>query len=339
MANPFSGLENIGQSYLQGVQLANQRQAREEATAQRAEETRMRGQYYQDLVDQRREAAALLAQGRTDETTRRTAADLLAAKQRDDTLGLKFGKSLVRDAKGNIDLIASAAKLEESESQNKFYETAGLAAALGKPLEGIDEKITRTKAYQSGVAQGLVENLKNETTLQRVLASQGIIPAGDSRAVPIPTDLESNISGAPRDNIFGIMGGGSEPIMTTLDVLGEGIPENNVPEMIAKAPARTATQEIPEGYQLKNIGGGKMVYMKIPKTSKADRPVFVKTVKVKDAEGNETEMKYTKEEVDAGLDRLVAPPGLPASTNAAPVGRLSYDKNAPFGAVYTPLKY
>ena len=58
MANPFSGLENIGQSYLQGVQLANQRQAREEATAQRAEETRMRGQYYQDLVDQRREAAA-----------------------------------------------------------------------------------------------------------------------------------------------------------------------------------------------------------------------------------------------------------------------------------------
>jgi len=44
MANPFSGLENIGQSYLQGVQLANQRQAREEAAAQRAEEARVRGQ-------------------------------------------------------------------------------------------------------------------------------------------------------------------------------------------------------------------------------------------------------------------------------------------------------
>jgi hypothetical protein len=47
---------------------------------------------------------------------------------------------------------------------------------------------------------------------------------------------------------------------------------------------------------------------------------------VKDAEGNETEMKYTKEEVDAGLDRLVAPPGLPASTNAAPaLPRLFFD--------------
>ena len=61
MANPFSGLENIGQSYLQGVQLANQRQYREEAAAQRAEDTRVRQQYYQDLVDQRRDAAALAA--------------------------------------------------------------------------------------------------------------------------------------------------------------------------------------------------------------------------------------------------------------------------------------
>jgi hypothetical protein len=60
---------------------------------------------------------------------------------------------------------------------------------------------------------------------------------------------------------------------------------------------------------------------------------------VKDAEGNETEMKYTKEDIEAGLDRIVAPPASPAGTNAAPVGRLSYDQNAPFGAVYTPLKY
>lgn len=49
MANPFSGLENIGQSYLQGVQLANQRQYREEATAQRAEDTRVREQYYTQM--------------------------------------------------------------------------------------------------------------------------------------------------------------------------------------------------------------------------------------------------------------------------------------------------
>jgi len=301
MANPFSGLENIGQSYLQGVQLANQRQAREEATAQRGEETRMRGQYYQDLVDQRREAAALLAQGRTDELKRRTDADVLAAKQRDDTLGLKFGKSLVRDAKGNIDLIASAAKLEESESQNIFNETAGLAAALGKPLEGIDPNILKSKSYQRGVAQGMVENLKNDTALQKVLASQGGMLL---QPKAIPADLEPAISGPSQD--------------TELNVLNEIRQTQGVPETLVQPPARTSLKKPPEGYQYIDIGGGKTALMKIPKASKADRPVFVKTVKVKDAEGNETEMKYTKEEVDAGLDRLVAPPALPAVTNSAP---------------------
>ena len=56
MANPFSGLENIGQSYLQGVQLANQRQAREEAIAQRQEEARIRQDYYNQLGIERKAA-------------------------------------------------------------------------------------------------------------------------------------------------------------------------------------------------------------------------------------------------------------------------------------------
>lgn len=301
MANPFSGLENIGQSYLQGVQLANQRQAREEAAAQRAEETRMRGQYYQDLVDQRREAAAAVATGRADELARRTAADLLAGKQRDDTLGLKFGKSLVRDAKGNIDLIASAAKLEESESQAKFEETAGLAAALGKPLEGIDPNILKSKSYQRGVALGMVEKMKNDTALQRVFASQG---AALITPDALPADLEPSISGPSQD--------------TELNVLNEIRQTQGVPEALVQPPARTGLKPPPKGYQYMDIGGGNMVLKMIPKAAKSDRPVFVKTVKVKDAEGNETEMKYTKEEVDAGLDRLVAPPGLPSATNAAP---------------------
>ena len=87
MANPFSGLENIGQSYLQGVQLANQRQAREEAIAQRQEEARVRERYYQDLVDQRREAATL------------------ASQDRDQALAMKFGKFLKRDKSGAIDIV------------------------------------------------------------------------------------------------------------------------------------------------------------------------------------------------------------------------------------------
>jgi len=301
MANPFSGLENIGQSYLQGVQLANQRQYREEAAAQRAEDTRVRGQYYQDLVDQRREAAALAAQGRTDETTRRTAADLLVAKQRDDTLALRFGKSLVRDEKGNIDLIGSATKFEESESQNKFYETAGLAAALGKPLEGIDEKITRTKAYQSGVAQGMVENLKNETTLQRVLASQGMLTV---QPKALPANLEPSISGPSQDTEF--------------NVLKETGQTQGVPETLIQPPARTAPQDVPKGYQDTNLGG-RIVRMKIPKSEavKVDRPY---TVNILDDAGKILRtIKMSAEEYSAYEAKQASiPSGAPAVTNSAP---------------------
>ena len=300
MANPFSGLENIGQSYLQGVQLANQRQAREEAAAQRAEDTRVRGQYYQDLVDQRRDAAALAAQARADELARKTAADLLAGQQRDETLALRFGKNLVRDGKGKIDLIASATKLEESESQDKFNETAGLAAALGKPLEGIDPKILKTKSYQNGVALGMVEKLKNETALRRVFASQG---AALITPNALPADLEPLINGPSQD--------------TELNVLNEIRQTQGVPETLVQPPARTGLKPPPEGYQYMDIGGGNKVLQRIPKATKGDRPVFVKTVKVKDDKGDETTMNYTKEDIAAGLDRIVAPPASPASTNAA----------------------
>ena len=300
MANPFSGLENIGQSYLQGVQLANQRQAREEATAQRAEETRMRGQYYQDLVDQRRDAAALAATGRADELARKTAADLLAGQQRDETLALRFGKNLVRDGKGKIDLIASATKLEESESQDKFNETAGLAAALGKPLEGIDPNILKSKSYQNGVALGMVEKLKNETALRRVFASQG---AALITPDALPADLEPSISGPSQD--------------TELNVLNEIRQTQGVPEALVQPPARTGLKKPPEGYQYMDIGGGNKVLQRIPKATKGDRPVVFKTVKVTDDKGDETTTTYTREEVAAGLDRIVAPPASPTSTNAA----------------------
>jgi len=303
MANPFSGLENIGQSYLQGVQLANQRQYREEAAAQRGEETRMRGQYYQDLVDQRREAAALAATGRADELKRRTDADVLAAKQRDDTLALRFGKSLVRDEKGNIDLIGSAAKFEESESQNKFYETAGLAAALGKPLEGIDEKITRTKAYQSGVALGMVERLKNDTALRRVFASQGAALITQSDA--LPADLEPAISGPSQDTEF--------------NVLNEIRQTQGVPETLVQPPARTGLKKPPVGYQYMDIGGGNTVLQKIPKTAavNVDRPI---TVNILDDAGKILQSIKMSTEEKAAYDarQLSMPSGAPTVTNAAP---------------------
>lgn len=283
MANPFSGLENIGQSYLQGVQLANQRQAREEATAQRAEDTRVRGQYYQDLVDQRRDAARLAAQNRA------------------DVLGSKFAEHLTLNPDGSVNLVESSRKLKEAEGQDKFNETAGLAAALGKPLEGIDPKILKTKSYQNGLALGMVEKLKNETTLRRVFASQG---AALITPDALPADLEPSISGPSQD--------------TELNVLNEIRQTQGVPETLVQPPARTGLKPPPEGYQYMDIGGGNKVLQRIPKATKGDRPVFVKSVKVKDAEGNETEMKYTKEDIEAGLDRIVAPPASPASTNAVP---------------------
>ena len=282
MANPFSGLENIGQSYLQGLQLANQRQYREEAAAQRAEDTRVRQQYYQDLVDQRREAAALAAQNRA------------------DVLGSKFAEHLTLNPDGSVNLVESSRKLKETEGQDKFNETAGLAAALGKPLEGIDPKILKTKSYQNGVALGMVEKLKNETTLRRVFASQG---AALITPDALPADLEPSISGPSQD--------------TELNVLNEIRQTQGVPEALVQPPARTGLNPPPEGYQYMDIGGGNKVLQRKPKATKGDRPVFVKSVKVKDAEGNETEMKYTKEDIEAGLDRIVAPPASPASTNAA----------------------
>ena len=283
MANPFSGLENIGQSYLQGVQLANQRQYREEATAQRAEDTRVRGQYYQDLVDQRRDAAALAAQNRA------------------DVFGSKFAEHLTLNPDGSVNLVESSRKLREAEGQDAFNETAGLAAALGKPLEGIDPKILKTKSYQKGLANGMVEKLKNETALRRVFASQG---AALITPDALPADLEPSISGPSQD--------------TELNVLNEIRQTQGVPEALVQPPARTGLKPPPKGYQYMDIGGGNMVLKMIPKAAKGDRPVFVKSVKVKDAEGNETEMKYTKEDIEAGLDRIVAPPASPASTNAVP---------------------
>ena len=175
MANPFSGLENIGQSYLQGVQLANQRQAREEAVAQRGEETRMRGQYYQDLVDQRREAATL------------------AAKNREDILKEKFGEGLVYEADGvTIDLIKSAKGAKSIKDLDALAAAAGKANILqqasgfGDKLE-IPEELMKRPAFNQGRAEGLVSVSETRLKMPGIMASQGY--------APIPDDLESAITG------------------------------------------------------------------------------------------------------------------------------------------------
>jgi hypothetical protein len=295
MANPFSGLENIGQSYLQGVQLANQRQAREEAIAQRQEEARVRGQYYQDLVDQRREAAAL------------------AAKSRDEGLAAKFGKFLKRNPDGSIDIVGSATAQTEGGDKDQLLETVGFAETMGSPITEVtlSEEDRKSKSYLRGKTKGIVQKTSDDRQLTRILASQGFFPGGEMPQ--IPADLEPTITGQGPETIFDILSGAGPA-----------------------APAAAAT--LPEGMIPMTVAGrqGLMRKPKAAAPAKVDRPI---TVTIRDEDGKPLEaIKMSKEEfADYKAKSLSAPPAA-AGTNAAPVGRIFYDPNAPFGAGYAPLK-
>lgn len=187
MANPFSGLENIGQSYLAGLQLAQQRKYQEEAVAQRQEDTRMRGQYYQDLVDQRREASTL------------------NAKLREEGLAIRFGKSLKYKPDGSIDIVGSATAQEESGNRGQFLETAGFAASSGVPIPGetITEEERKSAFYNRGLVQGIVEKAKRDEQMARILASQGVFRA--DRAPVSTAGVEPMITNRQPETIFDIL--------------------------------------------------------------------------------------------------------------------------------------
>ena len=207
MANPFSGLENIGQSYLAGVQLANQRQAREEAMAQRQEEARVRERYYQDLVDQRREAARLAATGRN------------------ETLATKFGKYLKykTDGSGEIDIVGSATAQEEAGNRNQFLETVGFAEIQGISIPGVEltPEERKSEFYNRGRAQGIVQQTKDAQQFDRILASQGVFPIGGQRQ--IPADLEPAITGQGPSTIFDILSGAAPAVPAPSVELPEGM--------------------------------------------------------------------------------------------------------------------
>jgi hypothetical protein len=155
-----------------------------------------------------------------------------------------------------------------------------------------DEKIRKTKAFQKGVALGMVEKLKNQTQLERVLASQGVLPVAGAK--PLPAGVESMIGGVPQD--------------TELNVLGEISPTKAAPEASKAAP-----EVIPKGYQKLDLGGGRVVLMKTPqvKTEKPDRPY---KVKILDEFGKTIEeIEMTAEERAAYMAR---PKESPAATNA-----------------------
>lgn len=277
MANPFSGLENIGQSYLAGVQLAQQRQAREDALAQRREEAAIRDRYYQDLVGQRAEAAKIAAQGR------------------EDALAIKFGDSLTYNSDGSINFIESARKLKEAGDRNELLETAGFAEQLGVSIPGfaLSEQDRKSARYNRGRAQGIVEKTKSDQQLTRIMASQGVFPAGPEK--PIPADLEAVITGQGAPTIFDIMAGAA--------------PTTAAPRM-----------EVPEGMVTGRLAG-RDVMMRKPKTEKPARTEYPGEIEIETPEGR-MKLKLTAEQI---AERM-AKSGAPANTaNPAVKARFQRD--------------
>ena len=171
MANPFSGLENIGQSYLQGVQLANQRQAREEAIAQRQEEARIRQDYYNQLGIERR--AAL------DERI----------KARLDAAAGQFGQDLVLDAQGEPDYAKSALKRDQRLQTQQLRTALGARAGEFNVNEPLAPDIIESPEYKLAYNQGMARQLQRTSAYENALARRGL--------VKLPSAVEDQIGGRP----------------------------------------------------------------------------------------------------------------------------------------------
>ena len=179
MANPFSGLENIGQSYLQGLQLANQRQYREEAAAQRAEDTRVRQQYYTQMG------------------TDREAALQERIKARLDAASGQFGQDLKIGPSGEPDYAASAMARDQRLKAQNLSSAYGSRAGEFNITEPLSPDITESPEFKTAFNQGLARKLQRETTIENALARRGL--------VKLPGAVEDQITGRP--TTFGVLQG------------------------------------------------------------------------------------------------------------------------------------
>lgn len=171
MANPFSGLENIGQSYLAGVQLAQQRQYREDAIAQRQEEARIRQDYYNQLGIERK--AAL------DERI----------KARLDAAAGQFGQDLVLDAQGEPDYAKSALKRDQRIQTQQLRAALGARAGEFNVNEPLAPEITESPEYKLAYNQGMARQLQRTAAYENALARRGL--------VKLPSAVEDQINGRP----------------------------------------------------------------------------------------------------------------------------------------------
>jgi hypothetical protein len=171
MANPFSGLENIGQSYLQGVQLAQQRQAREEALAQRQEEARIRQDYYNQLGQERQDALRE------------------RIKARLDAASGQFGQDLVLDAQGEPDYAKSALKRDQRLQTQQLRTALGARAGEFNINEPLAPEIIESPEYKLAYNQGMARQLQRTSAYENALARRGLIK--------LPGAVEDQIANRP----------------------------------------------------------------------------------------------------------------------------------------------
>jgi hypothetical protein len=200
MANPFSGLENIGQSYLQGVQLANQRQAREEAAAQRAEDTRVRQQYYTQMGADREAALKDRIQARRDQ------------------FASVFGRNLKLTPEGDVDIPASALARDRAMQEEQLASAEGELGALYGTQAPLSPEVIGSPAYQTGRLRGTAKRMAQEKDLTAAMIRRGFMPANEESDRELPEDVRNQIEGFSPD----IFSGGGAPL--TAASMGAGAP-------------------------------------------------------------------------------------------------------------------
>lgn len=185
MANPFSGLENIGQSYLAGLQMAQQRQLRQDALAQRQEEARIRQDYYTQLGQER--TAAL-------EERRRARLDQAAAQ---------FGQDLVLNEQGEPDYATSAKNRDRRIQQEQLVGAEAELAGMYGTQPPLAPEIVQSPAFRAGMLRGTAKRLSQEGALTSALIRRGFVPSGE-----LPTSVEDQIQGIGAPDMFG----GAQPM-------------------------------------------------------------------------------------------------------------------------------
>ena len=178
MANPFSGLENIGASYMAGARLAQERQRRADEILARQEEARIRQQYYQDIIAEREAARAD------------------ARRARSERAAAQFGQDVVLGPDGEIDYAASAKAAQARQQTGRFAEAAGMLAGEGEAPGPLSPDILASPEFLRGRATTLGKRMAEKRATQRALMSAGYVPIVEE---PRPFGLPPDLLQAPRD--------------------------------------------------------------------------------------------------------------------------------------------